>query len=59
MDKAIPEGKSPFATEPIGRLILKFAKVSNWNLPVKDKTLSLSPAKTLFHRLLWLQWVHT
>ena len=25
MDKAIPEGKSPFATEPIGRLILKFA----------------------------------
>ena len=25
MEKAIPEGKSPFATEPIGRLILKFA----------------------------------
>ncbi|WP_130870277.1 MATE family efflux transporter [Intestinimonas massiliensis (ex Afouda et al. 2020)] len=25
MEKAVPEGKSPFATEPIGRLILKFA----------------------------------
>ena len=25
MEKAIPEGKSPFATEPIGRLIVKFA----------------------------------
>ena len=25
MEKEVPERKSPFATEPIGRLILKFA----------------------------------
>ena len=25
MEKSIPEAKSPFATEPIGRLIAKFA----------------------------------